>query len=192
MPVYLASSLAQASSTASPKQSLTAELARHTSRVGTSELLPEGATQIRIVLTQPLQTTAIVIRKVGLEREVCVTVLEIGLFEAGDETLAPRSHDLGFDLFVILSAPKTGTQTIESALYALSPFARMHRVHYASQAGTRWLRVAFASACAVVLGPKHKIVRSNNFEAEAGDQARTDIATVRRLGRQHRVLHRHS
>ena len=143
--------------------------------------MASGIAEVRLTLTRPAETWAIVVREVGGAKHVCVTFLEIGLFEAGQERLAPRRHDLGYDLFVILSPSKTGTQTIESALYSLSPFARIHRVHSASVKGCRLLRDS-ASAATAIFGGEHTIVRSLQSMAEEGERVRCDISTVRRFG----------
>ncbi|MGH9697446.1 MAG: hypothetical protein ACRD5Z_25100, partial [Bryobacteraceae bacterium] len=145
------------------------------------ETVVGGASEILMTLTRPTGTGAIVVRKISGADDVAVTIVEIGLFEAGEEGLAPRRHDLGFDLFVILSAAKTGTQTIESALYSLSPFVRLRRVHFASAEGCLRLR-NFASEAVATFGAGHMIVTSNIAEAEAGDLVRAEIAAVRRLG----------
>jgi hypothetical protein len=147
----------------------------------TPESFAQGTTQIRIILARPLETAAIVFRQVGTERNVRATILEIDLFDASNEVLAPRYHDLGYDLFVILSLGKTGTQTIESALYCLSPFVRVHRVHYASAKHSQRLQMSAATSVAMY-GPDHEIVKARKLQAEAADRARNDIATVRRLG----------
>lgn len=147
----------------------------------TPESFAQGTTQLRITLARPLETAAIVIRQAGTERNVRVTILEIELFDASNEVLAQRGHDLGYDLFVIVSLGKTGTQTIESALRCLSPFVRVHRVHYASAKYSQRLQASAAMAVAMY-GPDHEIVRARELQAEAADRARSDIGTVRRLG----------
>ena len=65
-------------------------------------------------------------------------------------------------------------------MHSLSPFARLQRVHYASAYGTPELRRA-AQVAASNVGAKHETVISLKLQAEAGDIARADIATVRRL-----------
>jgi hypothetical protein len=152
------------------------------SQFTTAETVAIGAADVTLTVNRAAEAGAVVIRNTGGEaKRTRVTIREIGVFEPGKERLAPRHHDLGYDLFVILSVEKTGTQTMESALKSLSPLVRVHRVHYASAEGTQQLR-AFASAAAAVLGTDHEMVRSLRFQAETGDLARTDIETVRRLG----------
>ena len=84
---------------------------------GSSFIAPErvvgGSAEALIALDSLTKTGGIVVREATGAKNVRVTVHEIGLFEAGEEGLAPRRHDLGYDLFVILTAPKTGSQTID-------------------------------------------------------------------------------
>jgi hypothetical protein len=127
---------------------------------GSSLTAPEdfaiGTVEIRITLERPMDTSAVVIRKAAWAGDVRISILEIGLFEAGEECLAPRRHDLGYDLFVILTAPKTGSQTIEDALYALSPFVRLYRVDNASVERAHMSRqlASSATACAARIGDR--------------------------------------
>ena len=152
---------------------------------GSSFIAPErfvgGSAEALIALDSLTKTGGIVVREATGAKNVRVTVHEIGLFEAGEEGLAPRRHDLGYDLFVILTAPKTGSQTIEDAMYALSPFVRVHRVDHASAESARVSREQ-ASSAAASLGADHEIVRYCKLEAEISDRVRADIATVRRFG----------
>jgi hypothetical protein len=145
------------------------------------EIFADGTAEVRMTLTRPRDMGALVIRQVGAAKDVRVTILEIGMFEASEERLAPRRNDLGYDLFVILSAPKTGTHTMGWALKSLSPSVRVHRVHCASAEGTARLR-ALGSAAGAALGAEHDELKSLNLQAEAGDLARAEIAMVRRLG----------
>lgn len=145
------------------------------------EAFVSGTAEIRMTLTRPTEPGAFVVRQAAGNKDVCATILEIGLFEAGEERLAPRRHDLGYDLFVILAPGKTGTHTIESAVYALSPLARVHRVHYASAAGSLQLQ-ASALEAAATFGADYPVEESLKIQAETADRVRADIATVRRLG----------
>jgi hypothetical protein len=148
----------------------------------TPEIFASGQSLVRLTVDKPLETEAVVIRRASPDPDdISVVVENIAAFEPEKERLVPRRHDLDYDLFVILSAAKTGTQTIESTLNAISPFLRVHRVHYASAQGTMRLR-RLASAAAEVLGNEHEAVKSLNLQADAGDLARTEIDTVRRLG----------
>ena len=148
----------------------------------TPEIFASGQSLVRLTVDNPRETEAIVIRKASPDPDVIRVVIDnIAVFEPEKERLVPRRHDLDYDLFIILSAAKTGTQTIESTLNAISPFLRVHRVHYASAQGTTRLRT-LASAAAEVIGNEHEAVRSLNLQADAGDLARTEIDTVRRLG----------
>ena len=150
-------------------------------RLTTPETVARGAAEVRLTLEPQAETSAIVIRNATGSRDGSITIAEIGLSQAGEARLAPRHHDLGYDLFVILSPNKTGTQTIELTLQALSPSVRLYRVHYASAEGTQELRHT-ASEFAAAFGAENETTKSWNFQADVGDLARADIAAVRRYG----------
>jgi hypothetical protein len=148
----------------------------------TPEIFASGQSLVRLSVDNPLETNAIMIRKASPDpHDIRVVIDDIAAFEPEKERLVPRRHDLDYDLFVILSAAKTGTQTIESTLNAISPFLRIHRLHYASAQGTTRLRT-LASAAADLLGNEHEEVRSMNYQANVGDRVRGEIDVVRRLG----------
>ena len=151
------------------------------SALTTPETFIGGSSLVSLTVARPHDTAMIVVRKASPEVEtVPVIIRSIDAFEAERERLAPRGHDLGYDLFVILSAAKTGTQTIEATLASICPLVRIHRVHYASPLGTSGLR-NLARAAAHMLGDEHEAVQTCLHQADAGDVARGEVENVRRL-----------
>ena len=145
-----------------------------------AEIFAKGAIEVHIALDRVEETHSIVVRTVSGE-DVRVTVSQIGIFTAGQEVLEPRHHGLGYDLFVVLSPAKTGTFTIEGALYALAPSVCVRRLHHASAEYCKTLWASFADA-ATRLGEGHAITKNRKLMAEAGDHVRFEIGAARRLG----------
>jgi hypothetical protein len=78
------------------------------------ETVASGDTEVRMALSRPRRDRAVILRNVEAPKSVRVTIREIGISAAGEERLAPRGHDLDYDLFVILSPSKTGTQRLST------------------------------------------------------------------------------
>ena len=150
--------------------------------LGTEQIFETGRYVVQIQINDPAQMYAIALRNAATDGLVTrVDINGVGAFEPAGECLAERRHNLGHDLFVILSPSKTGTQTIEQTLLALSPAVEIRRLHYATEQGAGRYH-ASGPLAASLLGDGSILTKSIIAEAKLGDAVRNEIADVRRLG----------
>jgi hypothetical protein len=96
-------------------------------------VVAEGRSTIAIEIPKALGTHALLLRTLSSgARGPEVTIHNVSTFRPHGMRLAERRHNLNFDLFVILSMPKTATQTIEQTLLHAHPAAQVRRVHFVS------------------------------------------------------------
>ncbi len=110
-----------------------------------------------------------------------LSIRDIGAFTPAAESLVARRHNLGHDLFVILSPSKTGTQTIEQTLRTLSPAIEVRRPHYLSEPQIEHTR-AMAPYYVGLLGAGNELTAALLPQADYADAVRGEIADVRRFG----------
>jgi Putative capsular polysaccharide synthesis protein len=106
-----------------------------------------------------------------------VVLLEATAHRVGEARLAPRRHDLGYDLFVVLSPPKTATQTIEQTLLSMDARAQVRRIHLISSKAIQRGLTAVRSG---LLPPAE--VETQQLIATYSEGVRQEIELVRALG----------
>lgn len=140
-----------------------------------------GEAAVTLTIDQPEKVAGIAIRKVdpGNERPG-VIVRDVRAHRLGSERLVSRGHNLGYDLFVVLSPPKTGTQTIERTIQALSARAAVFRIHDASERVTNQRRAAI-DCLRKSNGANHSYICSVQKQLDESEALHAEIAAVRRL-----------
>jgi hypothetical protein len=132
-----------------------------------------GSASLR--LDAPMDTSAVVVRNAGEGGTAPrVTVTRIAAHERGGQRLVARAHDLGFDLFVVLSPAKTATQTIERTLRALAPDVQVRRAHALSE--------ALFGRLPDYVAPDDTLARVIRWQVEYGRTVSMELAAVRALG----------
>lgn len=104
------------------------------SRATTAEYFcGDGEHDLDLLVEDTRETAAIVVRNVSDRGErPTVRLTQTSAYEATGVRLAPKRHDLAHDLFIVLSPPKTATQTVERTLENISPAFPVRRTHYFS------------------------------------------------------------
>jgi nicotinamidase-related amidase len=135
-----------------------------------------GETTVSLTVDDLQRTRGIVFRTTSAtDQRPEVTLQAITAHRPASLRLAPRRHDLGFDLFVILSPGKTATQTIEQTLLSLHPAVQVRRLHFISSRRAECIKDAAEL--------KNDALSSSAVEqAASADHVRREIKMVRALG----------
>jgi putative capsular polysaccharide synthesis protein len=144
----------------------------------TEQVVGGGETTVTTTVANPKKTHAVVLRTAssgGLKPEV--TLLDASAYRAGEPRRAPRRHDLGHDLFVVLSMDKTATQTVEQTLLSLYPAVQVRRTHFISPNGISLARKQ-AQSPSCPSGVRESYLR----QAEYAENLTREIECVRSLG----------
>lgn len=137
-----------------------------------------GTAALTLTLDRAASTAAIFLRTVSAEGGAPqITLRQASAHLPGPLRLAPRRHDLGHDLFVVLSSGKTATQTIARTLSSLDPDVQVRRTHVISSKITARARAGETSE--LVLAAQREAVR---WQMDYADHVRQEIALVRALG----------
>jgi Putative capsular polysaccharide synthesis protein len=129
-----------------------------------------GTATVTLTLEGTAATAAIFLRTVS-EGDCApeVTLRRASAHLPGASRLAPRRHDLGHDLFAVISSGKTATQTIARTLLSLDPSVQVRRTHVISSQ---------VSARARASEPSKALLGQMDY----ADHLRREIALVRALG----------
>jgi hypothetical protein len=128
---------------------------------------------VSVTLDEPTRTSAIVLRNVAETGAPRVTLTAIGAYGMGPRRLAARTHDLGYDLFVVLAPGKAATQTIEQTLLGLAPGVQVRRAHRLSE------EIVPVPAH---LASENPLARSAKVEFDHAQRITAEIEWVRRHG----------
>jgi hypothetical protein len=141
-------------------------------------LVGDSETTIRLRIDDPWKTAAIFLRTASADgRQPDLTLLDVAAEGVAGMRLAPRRHDLGHDLFVILSMPKTATQTVERTLLELAPSVPVRRLHIISSRSIGYVRTEMQSPPL-----PDTVMISTLRQAAYGEKTRSEIDLVRHLG----------
>lgn len=141
-------------------------------------IVGEGKTTVALLLDRPGDTSAIVLRTISSTgRSPIVTLNSASAHAFGAPRLASRQHDLGHDLFIVLSPAKTATQTVERTLQSLHPAAQIRRTHFFSSFGAECQQFEMATEPL-----PQSIINSKLYQIEYARRLRDEVAAVEALG----------
>jgi hypothetical protein len=142
------------------------------------QAVTRGPWTVTLLIGEARVTEAIFVRSIS-DVDTCpeVTILGISAYCVDAPRLQSRRHDLAHDLFVILSNPKTATQTIERTLLALDPAVQVRRTHIISPKA-----IARYHQTKSTLFFPDAMMQSMLEQADYAQQVRREIAFVRNLG----------
>jgi hypothetical protein len=136
----------------------------------------EGEATITMEICSARKTRAVLLRTASSTlRGPEVIVLAVAAYRPRGLRLSARRHNLDHDLFVVLSMPKTATQTVERTVLSLHPSVQVRRTHFISAE-----RISFgrSSAPSFAKGLKESYLH----EADYAESLRVEIDYVRALG----------
>lgn len=136
-----------------------------------------GETVLALTIPNATDTHAVVLRTISTDGpRPEVTIRQLASYRAGGVRLSARQHDLGYDLFVVLSMQKTATQTVEQTLLSCHPTVQVRRTHFISSdsiSSTRQMAQA-----AYYSDYSDEFRESLLFQAECAEKLAQEIAFV--------------